>query len=54
LRKTVRIVPVAVPTPSRPAGVITLRHRRRTPGLDALVKTVRVYIRELRAAGHLR
>ena len=53
LRKTIRIVPLAVPTPSRPAGVITLRHRRRAPALDALVKALRLYIRELRAAGHL-
>lgn len=53
LRRTVRIVPLAMPTPSRPAGVITLRHRRRAPALDALVKTLRLYIRELRAAGHL-
>ncbi|HEX2114308.1 MAG TPA: LysR substrate-binding domain-containing protein [Alphaproteobacteria bacterium] len=53
LRKTVRIVPTAIQTPSRPAGLITLRHRRRSPGLDALAKTLRLYIRELRAAGHL-
>jgi LysR family pca operon transcriptional activator len=53
LRKTIRIVPLAVPTPSRPAGVITLRHRHRAPALDALVKALRLYIRELRAAGHL-
>jgi LysR family pca operon transcriptional activator len=53
LRGSVRIVPLAIPTPSRPAGLITLRHRRRSPGLDALVRTLRLYIRELRAAGHL-
>jgi LysR family pca operon transcriptional activator len=53
LRKTVRIVPLAMPAPSRPAGVITHRHRRHAPALDALVKSLRLYIRELRAAGHL-
>ena len=53
LRKTVRLVPLAIPAPERPAGLITLRHRRRSPGLDALVATLRLYIRELRAAGHL-
>jgi LysR family pca operon transcriptional activator len=53
LRKTVRLVPLAIPPPERPAGLITLRHRRRSPGLDALVATLRLYIRELRAAGHL-
>ena len=53
LRKAVRTVPLVVPTPSRPAGVITLRHRRRSPALEVLVKTLRLYIRELRAAGHL-
>jgi LysR family pca operon transcriptional activator len=53
LRKTVRRVPLALPTPPRPAGVITLRHRHRSPGLDALMKSLRLYIRELRAAGHL-
>jgi LysR family transcriptional regulator, pca operon transcriptional activator len=53
LRRTVRIVPLAVPTPTRPAGLITLRHRRRSPALGALVTTLRLYIRELRAAGHL-
>jgi LysR family transcriptional regulator, pca operon transcriptional activator len=53
LRKTVRLVPLAPPTPPRPAGVITLRHRRRSPGLEALIKSLRLYIRELRAARHL-
>jgi hypothetical protein len=33
--------------------VITLRHRRRSPGLEALIKSLRLYIRELRAARHL-
>jgi hypothetical protein len=48
-----RLVPIAIPAPERPAGLITLRHRRRSPGLDALVASLRLYIRELRAAGHL-
>jgi LysR family pca operon transcriptional activator len=53
LRKTVRLVPIALPAPPRPAGVITLRHRQRAPGLDAMVKSLRLYIRDLRAAGHI-
>lgn len=53
LRKTVRPVPIATPAPPRPAGVITLRHRRRPPGVEALVRSLRHYIRALRAAGHL-
>jgi LysR family pca operon transcriptional activator len=53
LRRTVRLVPLALPTPPRPAGVITLRHRRRSPGVEALVRSLRQYIRTLHAAGHL-
>jgi LysR family pca operon transcriptional activator len=53
LRRTVRIVPLPVPTPSRPAGLIMLRHRKPSPGIDALVKILRRYIGELRAAGYL-
>jgi LysR family pca operon transcriptional activator len=53
LRRTVRVVPLAIPAPDRPAGLITLRHRRRPPGLEALVATIRLYLRELRTAGHL-
>lgn len=53
LRKAVRVVPLPVPTPSRPAGLITLRHRKRSPGLDALVAILRTYIAELRRAGYL-
>lgn len=53
LRKTVRLVPLALPTPPRPAGVVTLRHRRRSPGLETLVKSLRAYIRALRTAGYL-
>jgi LysR family transcriptional regulator, pca operon transcriptional activator len=53
LRQAVRIVPLPVPTPSRPAGLITLRQRKPSPGLDALVAILRTYIGELRKAGYL-
>ena len=53
LRRAVRIVPLPVPTPSRPAGLITLRQRKPSPGLDALVAILRTYIGELRKAGYL-
>ena len=53
LRRAVRIVPLHVPMPSRPAGLITLRHRKPSPGIDALVAILRTYIGELRKAGYL-
>jgi LysR family pca operon transcriptional activator len=53
LRRAVRIVPLSVPTPSRPAGLITLRQRKPSPGIDALVAILRTYIGELRKAGYL-
>ncbi len=53
LRGSVRMVPIDVPTPPRPAGLITLRHRPRTPGTEALAGAVAAEIARLRALGVL-
>jgi len=53
LRGTVRVVPIEILTPPRPAGLISLVHRRRTPGTGALVGAVAAQIGHLRAQGIL-
>lgn len=47
------IVPLALHSGRRPAGIITLRHRRRPPGVAALLAALREHLRELRATGLL-
>ncbi|HEX2554635.1 MAG TPA: LysR substrate-binding domain-containing protein [Microvirga sp.] len=51
LRGTIRVVPVEIQTPRRPAGLITLRHRARSPGLTALEAALRDYLAEARSTG---
>ena len=53
LRGSVRVVPIDVPTPPRPAGLITLRHRPCTPGTEALTGAVTAEIARLRELGVL-
>ena len=48
LRGTIRVVPVAISGPHRPAGLITLRHRPRAPGLKALEYALRDYLATVR------
>lgn len=52
-RGAVRVAPVAMVSGSRPAGIITLRHRRRPPSVAALLAALREHLRELRATGLL-
>jgi LysR family pca operon transcriptional activator len=52
-RGAVGIVPVAMSSGRRPAGIITLRHRRRPPSVAALLDALRDHVRELRATGLL-
>ncbi|GAU82103.1 LysR substrate-binding domain-containing protein [Bosea sp. BIWAKO-01] len=52
-RGAVRILPVPMVSGSRPAGIITLRHRRRSPSVGALLAALREHLRELRATGLL-
>lgn len=47
------IVPIAMSSGRRPAGIITLRHRRRPPSVVALLAALRAHLRELRATGLL-
>ncbi len=51
LRGTIRVVPVEILTPRRPAGLITLRHRARSPGLTALEAVLREYLATARSTG---
>ena len=51
LRGAVRVVPVAISGPGRPAGLITLRHRPRSPGLKALELALRDYLSTVRRTG---
>jgi LysR family pca operon transcriptional activator len=51
LRGTIRVVPVDIRTPPRPAGLITLRHRARSPGLKALESSLREYLASARTTG---
>ncbi|WP_207481961.1 LysR substrate-binding domain-containing protein [Arenibaculum pallidiluteum] len=51
LRGTIAALPIEVPNPARPAGLITLRHRPSPPGVEALVAAIRAQVDELRAAG---
>jgi LysR family pca operon transcriptional activator len=51
LRGTVRVVPMEIQTPRRPAGLITLRHRARSPGLTALEAVLREYLAAARSTG---
>jgi LysR family pca operon transcriptional activator len=51
LRGTIRVVPVEIQTPRRPAGLITLRHRARSPGLTALEAVLREYLAAARSTG---
>ena len=48
LRGTIRVVPVAISGPHRPAGLITLRHWPRAPGLKALEYALRDYLATVR------
>ncbi|PWC41131.1 LysR substrate-binding domain-containing protein [Azospirillum sp. TSO22-1] len=50
-RGSVRVVPVEIQTPPRPAGVISLLHRRRTPVIDALVGAMDAQLAHLRGLG---
>jgi LysR family pca operon transcriptional activator len=52
-RGTAGIVPVTLSSGRRPAGIITLRHRRRPPSIAALLTALRAHLRELRASGLL-
>ncbi|HEV7337337.1 MAG TPA: LysR substrate-binding domain-containing protein [Bosea sp. (in: a-proteobacteria)] len=52
-RGAVQILPVAMASSSRPAGIITLRNRRRPAAVAALVAALREHLRELRATGLL-
>jgi LysR family pca operon transcriptional activator len=51
LRGTIRVVPVEIQTSRRPAGLITLRHRARSPGLKALEAVLRDYLAAARTTG---
>jgi LysR family pca operon transcriptional activator len=51
LRGAVRIVPLDIPGPARPAGLITLRHRQRSPGLQALAAALREYLASVQGTG---
>lgn len=44
LRSTIRVIPITISGPRRPAGLITLRHRPRSPGLKALEHELRDYL----------
>lgn len=50
-RGSVRVVPVEIQTPPRPAGLISLLHRRRTPVIDALVGAMDAQLAHLRGLG---
>ncbi len=51
LRGTIRVVPVEIQTSRRPAGLITLRHRARSPGLKALEAVLKDYLAAARTTG---
>jgi LysR family pca operon transcriptional activator len=51
LRGAIRVVPVDIHTPPRPAGLITPRHRARSPGLKALESSLREYLASARTTG---
>ncbi|MCB4769739.1 LysR family transcriptional regulator [Ancylobacter sp. Lp-2] len=52
-RGAVRIVPVALVTVNRPAGIVSLRHRRRPASVSALLAALRGHLRELQKTGLL-
>jgi hypothetical protein len=51
LRGAIRVVPVDIRAPQRPAGLIMPRHRRRSPGLQALDSALRDYLASVRGTG---
>ncbi len=51
LRGSIRVVPVEIRAPRRPAGLITLRHRARSPGLEALESVLREYLTAAHSTG---
>ena len=53
-RGLVKIAPLTLTSGSRPAGIITLRHRRRTTAILALVSALRDYVGELKKTGLLK
>jgi LysR family transcriptional regulator, pca operon transcriptional activator len=48
LRGDIKMVPVAISGSPRPAGLVTLRHRPRSPGLKALESALRDYLATVR------
>ncbi|GAB4064445.1 LysR family transcriptional regulator [Ancylobacter sonchi] len=52
-RGAVRLVPVALVSVSRPAGIVSLRHRRRPASVLALLAALRGHLRELQKTGLL-
>lgn len=53
LRGLIKVVPLALSSGVRPAGVITLRHRERLAAVDALIGCLKEYAAELRNTGLL-
>jgi LysR family transcriptional regulator, pca operon transcriptional activator len=51
LRGTLRIVPLPIPAPDRPAGLILPRDRTLPPPACVSVQCLRVYIREIVTRG---
>ncbi|MBS7543451.1 LysR substrate-binding domain-containing protein [Ancylobacter oerskovii] len=53
IRGAVRMVPVPLMSVSRPAGIVSLRHRRRAASVLALIAALREHLHELRQTGLL-
>jgi LysR family transcriptional regulator, pca operon transcriptional activator len=51
LRGTLRIVPLPIPAPDRPAGLILPRDRTLPPPASVFIQCLRVYIREIVTRG---
>ncbi|GLK85637.1 LysR substrate-binding domain-containing protein [Ancylobacter defluvii] len=52
-RGAVHLLPVALVSVSRPAGIVSLRHRRRPASVAALITALREHLRELQKTGLL-
>jgi LysR family pca operon transcriptional activator len=52
MRGTMRVAPLPVPAPSRPAGIIYRGDRPLPPAAVALVDTLRAYVQDVMAEGH--
>ncbi len=52
MRGAMKLAPLPVPAPSRPAGIIYKGDRPFPPSAQALIETLRAYTREVMAEGH--